>query len=240
MAASAKNCTQCGAPLDGSKEVKGVQAAAPPAKKRRPIWLYVLIGIALLIFLIWFFFIRSRAATVKVAGHRWQRSIAIEKYGDYDQSAWRDQVPAGTSMPVCIRKERSHKQVPDGEACTEENVDKKDGTFEKVKKCHPKYRSEPVDDDWCTFTVRQWKVASSVSQDGVGLDAAWPPNIPPANAPETIGSTRPGALTQKLILDFGGGNTCDVDEPTWRKYKNGDKVKVEVRARSGDVVCSSL
>jgi hypothetical protein len=31
-----------------------------------------------------------------------------------------------------------------------------------------------------------------------------------------------------------------VSDATWRKYPDGQKIKVQVRASSGDVVCSSL
>src|SRR6185369_9036266 len=51
MGARAKNCTNCGAPMDGSvKEVKGVQAPAPPPpKKRGKGMLFVILGVILLL-----------------------------------------------------------------------------------------------------------------------------------------------------------------------------------------------
>jgi hypothetical protein len=240
MGATATNCTKCGSPLDGSKEVRGVAAPVAARKPRRKIWPYVVGGIVLLGVLIWFFFIRTKDAKLTVAAHRWERVIAIEKYGDYPEEAWRDAIPAGASSPVCQRKERSKKQVPDGEECAVENVDKKDGTFEKVNKCQPKYRSEPVEDDWCSFTVRRWQKVDDAKASGAGLTATWPASAPPADTAATIGATRSGARTEKLVLDFGSGNTCEVSDAIWRKYTDGQKVKLEVRARSGAVVCSSL
>jgi hypothetical protein len=129
--------------------------------------------------------------------------------------------------------------VQDGEECHTEKVDKKDGTFEQVKKCKPKYRSEGVDDDWCTFRVRRWTKADSVKAAGTGLDAAWPAQVPAADVPATLGAMRSAARTETLFLDLGG-QSCDVSSATWRKYSDGQKVKVEVRASSGKVVCSSL
>src|SRR5690349_14399180 len=41
MGTAAKNCTKCGSPLDGSKEVKGVATQVAPKKPRRKIWPYV-------------------------------------------------------------------------------------------------------------------------------------------------------------------------------------------------------
>lgn len=241
MGASAKNCSKCGSPLDGSKEVKGVAAPVAPKKPRRRIWPYVLAALALLGFLIWYFFIRTADATLTVTGHRWAISAAVEKYEDYTHEAWRDQAPSGVvGVPLCRDKERSRKQVPDGEECTTENVDRKDGTFEKVKKCHTKYRSEPVMADWCTFTVRGWHEVGKTTAGGADMNPVMPATAPRADTAATLGATRSGASVTTRILDFGAGRSCEVSDAVWRKYKDGQNANVEVRARSGAVVCSSL
>jgi len=143
------------------------------------------------------------------------------------------------SMPICVRKQRSSRQVQTGEECHSERVDKKDGTFEQVKKCKPTYRSEPIDDDWCTFRARRWRKVDDVKLAGNGLSAAWPAQLPADGAPAVLGNKRAGPRTEKLILDLGS-DSCDVSDSVWRKYSDGQKVKVEVRARSGHIVCSSL
>ncbi len=239
MGAAAKNCAKCGSPLDGSKEVRGV-VTATPAKRKRRIWPYVIAAIVLIGVLIWYLFIRTKDATLTVTAHRWERVVAIEKYGDWPQDAWRDQIPNNASMPTCVRKERSRKQVEDGEECATERVDKKDGTFEQVRTCKPKYRSEPVEDDWCSFTVRTWKKTDDAKANGTGLAATWPANVPAADTQAQLGATRSGARSEKLHLDFGNAGSCEVSAATWSKYKDGQAVKLEVRARSGAVVCSSL
>ncbi|HEY0987264.1 MAG TPA: hypothetical protein VGD80_09445, partial [Kofleriaceae bacterium] len=60
QSAKAKNCTHCGSVLDGAAEVRGVvdapaaRAAAPARpRRRRRIWLYVVLGIALVAVAIW-------------------------------------------------------------------------------------------------------------------------------------------------------------------------------------------
>src|SRR3569623_2579232 len=234
MGATAKNCTHCGAPMDGSREVAGVEKPPAPTKKRR-IWPYVVAAIALLIVLIWFFFIRTRTAQVTVTAHRWERTIAIEEFKDHEQSAWRDEVPAGATVPVCMRKQRSPKQVPDGENCHTERHDKKDGTFEQVKKCSPKYRSEPVDDDWCTFTIRSWLKVDEAQASGAGMIAQWPAVTVKADTPAALGARRAGARTEKLTLDFAGKDPCAGADAVWRKYTDGQKIKASVRARAGEV-----
>src|SRR4029079_13788171 len=101
MSAKGKNCTQCGAPLDGSKEVAGVVAAKIVTKPKRKIWPFVLVGIALLGFAIWFLFIRKKEATMAVSAHKWTTAIAIEEFNDYDQEAWRNELPNGTPPLKC-------------------------------------------------------------------------------------------------------------------------------------------
>ena len=233
MGAKAKNCTRCGAPMDGSKEVRGVAAAPPPAKKHRRIWPYIVGGIVVVIVAIWWLFIRTHEARLAITAHHWKRTIAIEDFRDQQQSAWRDQVPADASLPTCMRKERSTRQIPDGEDCRTERHDKKDGTFEQVRKCTPKYRSESVNDDWCTFTVKRWVKVDEATASGDGTDARWP------DPPPLAGQRRLGARDETLELELGG-ERCSVGDATWRKYKDGDTAKVEVRARSGAVVCDSL
>ena len=243
MSAKAKNCTQCGSPLDGSKEVRGVDEPAVPGPRKRShrIWLYVAIAVAVVAFAIWFIFIRKYSAQVQIAAHHWERTITIEQFGDQHREGWRDELPAGAEMPLCSRRQRSSRQVQDGEDCHVERHDKKDGTFEQVKKCKPKYRSEPVEDDWCTYTIRAWGKVDEARATGTGLTAGWPAVAGlTADAPAVLGARRQGKRDEKLVLDFGDAGSCDVDETTWRKYADGQKVNVEVRSRSGEVVCSSL
>ncbi len=111
-------------------------------------------------------------------------------------------------------------------------------TFEQVKKCTPKTRSEGIDDDWCNFTLRSWVKVDDVKSAAASQTPAWPDSkLLPTAAMPMLGARREGARSEKLTIDFGSAGTCDVDDPTWRKYADGASVKVEVRARSGDVVC---
>ena len=243
MGAKATNCTNCGAPLDGSAPVKGVAPEAPvaPVKKPRRWWMVALVLVLVFggAFGIWWRCIRTRTETLAIAAHKWERAIAIEQYGDHDTSTWRNEVPGNASAMTCIRKQRSTKQIQDGEDCHTERHDKKDGTFEQVKKCKPKYRSEGIDDDWCTFRVRRWQKIDELKVAGTGMAPAWPA-LPTglATAPADImGTKRAGARTEHLILDFGNDRTCEVPDSAWQKHKDGEKLKLEVRASSGDLVC---
>src|SRR5262249_42865543 len=132
------------------------------------------------------------------------------------------------------------RQVQDGEECHNERRDKKDGTFEQVKKCKPKYRSEPVMDSWCRFTARRWKKVDDVKATGTGMSPAWPNNLPAGQGAPQPGARREGPRREPLTLEFRDQGTCDVAEPIWRKYSDGQKLTVEVRASSGEVVCGAL
>lgn len=245
QSAKGKNCTHCGAPLDGSKEVRGIAAPvpAPPPKQPRKWWkLVVILGVIFLVgFGIWYRFIRTRSAQLAVTAHKWERAIAIEQYGEERASDWRNQMPNDAEAPTCERRERSTHQVKTGqEECHTERKDKKDGTFEQIKKCTPVYRSEPVDDDWCTFTLRRWKPVDAAKTSGTGMSPAWSTaSLPAADTRAAFGAKRQGKRTETLTLQLGD-QTCDVSDAVWRKYSDGQKVKVEVRASSGTIVCDSL
>jgi hypothetical protein len=242
--AKSKNCTQCGSPLDGGAEVAAKQdvPVAAPRHKRR-LWPWIVGVIVVAIFAIWFFFIRKHSADVTVTGHRWERVIAIERYDDLHKEAWRNEVPSVVSnAPICYPKKRSSRSVSDGEDCHTERKDKKDGTFEQVKKCTPKTHNEDVMDDWCTFTVRGWGKISEAKAAGTGMvpGPSWPSPPEPDTAPEVLGNKRRGPRTEKLTLDFGPDDACEVVDTVWRRFADGAKAHVEVRSRSGGVVCDSL
>jgi hypothetical protein len=244
MGATALNCTKCGSPLEGSQAVKGIAAPVKPVAKPSSNWKKILIVvgvIALIIFLTWYFFIRTKEATLTVSGHTWQRAIAVEEFGEKRDSDWRDRIPTDARFPSCVRKERSTRQVDTGrEDCHVEKKDNKDGTFEKVNKCKKIYRSEGVDDDWCTYTVLRWKEINAVKTSGSDMNPAWPTQgLPPATAVATVGARKQGKKSETLTIQFGS-QSCDVSDAVWRKYSNGQKVKLEVRARSNAVVCESL
>jgi hypothetical protein len=247
QSAKAKNCTHCGSVLDGAAEVRGVAdaaavaarpASAAPRRRRR--WPVVLGVLAILGFGLWFRCLRTQEAQVVVAGHSWQRVIGIEEFNERQEEAWRNEVPADASFPVCREKQRSTRQVEDGEDCHTERHDKKDGTFEQVKKCKPKLRSEPVMDSWCRFTARRWKQVSELRAAASGMTPAWPTGAPAGDTQASLGAKRQGKRTETLTLQFRDHGDCEVSDPVWRKYTDGQKLKVEVRASSGDVVCSAL
>ena len=243
MGAKAKSCANCGAAMDGSREVRGVAHAVVAAAPRRSRWKLVLLILAAVvgvIVLLWAVLFRTRTATVAVTAHAWTRTIAIEEYADLQEASWRDTMPAEARVSSCGPKERSRRQVADGESCHQEQIDKKDGTFERVQRCAPKYRSEPVLGDWCAYRITRWHAVDARTTSGTGVVAAWPTmDLPPPTAAAVLGARRQGPRTEVDTLVLGTSR-CDVSDSIWRKYTDGQAAKVDVRARSGAIVCDSL
>jgi hypothetical protein len=95
-------------------------------------------------------------------------------------------------------------------------------------------------DSWCLFTARRWRHVTDAKSVGSGLSPSWPGNVPPGDTPAALGAKRQASRTETLTLEFTGHGSCDVSDAVWRKYTDGQKLKVEVRSSSGDVACSSL
>lgn len=250
QSARAKNCTNCGAPLEGAQQVRALGAIpmsgarpAPVAPRKSKRWVLFVVLAVLFAggFGIWYRFIRKRDALVTVTGHRWERVIPVEEYRELDESGWRDAMPRDARPTSCYQKQRSTKRVADGEECHNEKQDRGDGTFEVVKKCSPKYREEPVEDEWCTYRVRRWKEVdeAAVRASGAGMSPSSPAGAPPQDAPQVVGSRRARPMREKLILELGKQH-CEVSDAVWKKHADGAKVKVQVRASSGSIVCDTL
>ncbi|MCX5747777.1 MAG: hypothetical protein NT062_35375 [Proteobacteria bacterium] len=245
MGAKAKNCTACGASMDGTKEVQGIAvtptapAATPAPTKSKG--LYVLIGVILLVGLVYWRCVRTTEASMAVTNHTWERTIAIEVFGEVSREIWRGEgeIPADATGVVCARAQHGTTKVADGETCRDEKVDKKDGTFDVVKKCAPKYREEPVYGEQCTFTVLDWKPEAPLRASGTGLAATWPSTgVPEKEAARTVGARRQGARSETLKLGIGT-QTCEVSETKWKYYTDGQTIKVQVHA-NGDIACRDL
>ncbi|MBS1150165.1 MAG: hypothetical protein H6Q89_1863 [Myxococcaceae bacterium] len=251
--AKANNCRHCGSPLNEAAAVKQVAErsnkpiapVAPPKKAGMGLGMKIGLGAGVLLLgviavgVLW-----KKEVTATVEGHRWKREIAIESLQQVNESAWRDAVPSDAYAMSCSKEQRSTKKIPDGETCHTKDVDRGDGTFERKNVCETKYRSEPVYDDKCRFTVDRWRRARGVVAEG-GLDdtPAWPP-VALRQAGTCRGCEREGARTQEYVVALGGPKDakfkCDKPESEWRQYKQGGKYPLQVRVLTGGADCSSL
>ena len=119
-----------------------------------------------------------------------------------------------------------------------------DGSFKEVEECKPKYREEPVMDDWCRYTVDRWKKDREEKETGNSLSdtPTWP--NPSLRGGNSVGSEREGSrhetYTVKLKEPDGSTESCDLPEARWKGMAVGSRWKGKVGALSGDVDCSAL
>lgn len=251
--AAGKNCTNCGSAMDGSAEVKGVQApVAPPPPKKSKLWIIIVViavvGAIIGIVLGVKHCNRTKDASAKVIAHAWERTVPIQEYKDVREEAWRNEIPNDASgVTTCHQAERSRRQIEDGEDCHKERKDKKDGTGEMINVCKKKYRSEPVMDDKCSYTVKRWKEIDKKVASGAGMNLTDPPNLDKeASAPGMqgmVGARRLGPKqdTFYLDLDVPGADPqkqrCEVKAEAWKKFADNAAAVVQVLAKNGKVDC---
>lgn len=256
--AAAAHCTNCGAGQDGTKPVALVAdtASAPPAPVVAPTpvarslgWLRWVLGlVALAVIGMVFLFTATKETTAMVAQRTWAREIQIEQMGRVSDSAWCDSVPSDAYAVSRSREQRSTRQVPDGQTCHDERIDKGDGTFVKRRECSPRYRDEPVYDDRCRYQVNRWRTVRSVKADTQNaLNPVWP-TVSNLNANflgggvGALGSEREGARREDYVLTLTAGSktwTCNVSEAVWSKYQQGATMPLKVRL-TGGADCASL
>jgi hypothetical protein len=238
------------AELTGRKTHEGsgkpIERPVAAAKKKSRAWIYILLSVVGLCFLIWFMCIRARSADFTVTARHWTKTIAVEEFKEVEHEAWQDNLPANrTRVGNCRDKQSDSKQVPDGQDCQIRRRDKGDGTFEERQECTPKYRTEPIYKTWCSYWANEWVVIDTkrASADD-GAEPAWPETGVKAGGLKMEGSLREGARTETFTVDLkeksGREHHCDVDQAKWTKLTKGTAAKGEVRARSGEIVCSEL
>ena len=207
QSAKASHCTNCGAPLERSREVaqradqqrpddqgaarfaaesvedakreRKAAAAPPPAPAPSRGWIKWAVGAGLVVALL----VGLATATRKPAGfvvsaHRWERVVHVERYGPAPASAWCDQLPFGAYQVSRSREVRAHNRIQQGEDCQLRRHDNGDGTYRQTRECSPRYVDQPVYDDRCHFLVDAWQPTRDLTESG-GL--ADPPRWPTVN-----------------------------------------------------------
>lgn len=189
-----------------------------------------------------FFWTEETEATV--TGHTWSRSVHIERLQATSGGSWCDSMPGDAYGVSRSRRERSTRQIPDGESCSTVNVDNGDGTFSTQQSCHTVYRSEPVYDDWCSYTVDRWQHHDTVTASGASLasEPRWPSVS--VSGCHSLGCTRQGARGSSYIVHLldadGDEQTCDFDQSTWASMPVGSRWTVAKRVLLDNLVCSDF
>lgn len=227
---NAAKCVQCGAAL----------APASPQPTPRPtpkpagwagLGLFGILGIGLLglcavgfiIFMIFSF--RSQEITGQVQSTRWERSIAVEELVPVTAQTWRDEVPSNAIVSSCALQVHHTQDQPAPNAeeiCgTPYVVDEGSGFGEVVQDC----RYE-VYEQYCDYTVEEWRQVDSVTVDGEGFSAQWP-SLAINNTDQREGER---AQTYRVIFDTEQGpldyTTSNLAE--YQQYQVGSRWVLEV------------
>jgi hypothetical protein len=221
-------------------------AAPPPARKSSPIlWIALgalgLVVAAVLVLVFW-----KREGALRVAGHTWEREIAIEALADVRESRWCDEMPADASGVSRHRDVRSHRRVADGQDCSTRRVDRGDGTFKEVQDCQPRYKDEPVYDDKCDYTVRRWKVSRTLKAKGTLADARRWPDVALTKTGSCLGCEREGPRTERYVVRFvdaendDDDDECSFDEAKWQSFADGSAWKGDIGVLTGSLDCDSV
>lgn len=216
--------------------------AKPPGKS---LWFKVGIGLAALVVLVLVAIFWEKPRGVEVVGHTWERSIEVEVFGPVRDNAWCDAMPGDAYNVSRSREVRSHRQIPDGQECSTRRKDRGDGTYSESRECTTKYRSEPVYDTKCTYTVDRWHTGRTERKSGNNLspEPVWP--VLTLKTGTCNGCEREGAKHQSYIVkltdraeaeDF----ECELPQPQWQSMGVGSTWKVDVGVITGHADCDTL
>jgi len=264
-------CGNCGAPKDGSPDVAPVadtptsgpapapaatpNTAQPTAATHTPAgnghrWLIGLVLLVLVAAGSWLYQLFSKHdETVQLVDKAWTRQVAVERFTAVRASDWCDSLPTGAYSVNSTREQRSTRQIQDGQTCQEVRTDMGDGTFSKRQECSPRYRSEPVYDNKCSYRINRWQVLrTDTLRGGSALAPAWPTpllanNLAGGGSLNTLGAERLGSRTETYTVNLASAKgknwTCQVDPALWAAMNSGQSVTMKVRG-TGGAVCDSL
>ena len=258
-AASAVHCTGCGAPLaDGSQAVQlqpspdhqvaqaaMLGATSPAPTKRSRAGMFILIALAAVVVLGIVFMFWTEKASVSVSGHQWTRSVEIQSLQSLSRGAWCDQLPQGAYSIRREQRQRSTRRIPDGETCSNVNVDNGDGTYRQERQCEPRYREEPVYDSYCNFQIDDWAHQSWQHARGDSTSPAptWPTYS--VTGCQTLGCTRRGQTQERNTVLFRRDDStetydCDFELTRWMSLGIGQTMEAEFRVIGGGIDCDSV
>lgn len=265
---NAKYCVNCGAGKEGTKPVvvvhERVAKSSPKTNKSsiepsltRPVSIekrsanYLAIGIGviftlLIIALITGFMVKTEESAL-VYNKDWQRSIAVEQYNALSGSDWCSSKPSDAYNVTSSREVRDHKQVADGKSCTTSNVDKGDGSYSKQTTCTTKYKSVPIYDNKCYYTVNRWGYSRSITSKGDHkTDPYWSSVGRLTNsALNMLGNERLGGRSEIYTVYLKNKKkendtwSCSINQNAWSGFQIDTSFKLKVNM-FGVADCSTL
>jgi RNA polymerase subunit RPABC4/transcription elongation factor Spt4 len=225
------------------------------AASKRPKWLFPVIGAVVLgvIAFVLFAVFAKRDESGYVSALNWERSIDIERYVAV-QNSQICPAPADAYNVSSRYEQVGSRQVPDGETCSSRQVDQGDGTFRQERVCTTRYRSEPVYDDVCYYTVNRWGFSRTVeANSATSANLAWPVtnlNSAVGNSSRCSGllpvlgcekeGTRKETYQVIITMDNGRTQTCEVPFDEWQEITVESTFTFKVRVIGGGIDCSTL
>jgi len=159
---------------------------------------------------------------VAVVGHRWERTVDVDELREERDDDWCDDIP--DEARVIEVEERFHH---------------------REKRIGP---DRDIYEDWCTYTVLEWKRVDEKVARGEGLSPAptWP--AVPDDGCAREGCRRAGDRDEQLEVLFearsghsGDPYSCDMDGYTeWAGWHEGDQGKLLIGGMLGAVYCGDL
>jgi len=176
--AKATKCGSCGGSLASGRAAQ-VEAPVQSGSGKKGLGAIAVVGIVLACLVAAVagivFLSQSSEQVGVVQATRWEQSIEIEEFGPVTHEAWRDEVPNGARLGGCLEKYRytSAETVPDAitkKVCGTAYVqDEGQGYGRLVQDCEYE-----VYDDWCQYTVNEWRVARIEKGSGNDPMPYWP------------------------------------------------------------------
>jgi len=229
--ATATRCSSCGGNLERERPKEKKPVAPQRKKKSTPLLVGLLLATVLCCLFVGLFILtRGSSETVALVQEvEWVYEIELKELRPVTHEDWRDQIPSGAQLGNCTQKVRRTEQDPvpgATEVCgTPYAVDTGTGKAEIVTDCE--YQ---VTDDWCKYTVDEWKSASKETASGHDFDPTWPVLNLKSNQ-------REGERSEKYKVVFNDDGEIYVYSPNnlenFKEFKIGSKWKVETNVLGG-------
>ncbi|MGR8935116.1 MAG: zinc-ribbon domain-containing protein [Gammaproteobacteria bacterium] len=251
--AESKFCTQCGSPLQQAVQAKlktdrssPLPTDKPPRDGKLATSLRVIAVMLILGGGVWLLdYFWRQEITLQLTSTEWRREIKIEQLQVLKDSAWCTTIP-DDAYSVSSRSEiRSYRKVADGENCTNERVDRGDGTFTMRQHCVTRYRDEPVYDRKCYFAVNRWRYKRSLTTGGTDREP-YDPEVVLVNPGLCLGCERQAQRIANYFLNLTapGGKAapfrCETSEDLWRQATLQSQWTLKAGIVSGKIYCETL
>ncbi len=228
----APKCMQCGASLVQPTKPEPsppVPQSGPVRRSRAGLFGGIGLGVIVLVLCaagITFFVLAGRTNDVSASVREatWTRTVSVEGLVPVTYENWRDDIPAGAPVQSCTQKIHHTQAAPalnaDRVCGTPYVVDQGSGYGEVVKDCE--YH---VYEDFCEYTVEEWRQIDTTSLSGTDLNPNWP--NPALSPDERLGGQNE---TYQVIFETDQGQyTYTTGDPVeFARYTTGSRWLLKV------------